>query len=144
MKVWSGYGTEHSANLVIIGNFKTIEAAAKTKKQIEDLSELALAEYDERDCEASLQKLACGKMSKEILDYYSANNIGGGRFELQGLINDYSMDQKGKDLIITTNDIDINAFLSYMISSEAKVQEFSAHNYKSAYGRPTYDGADKA
>ena len=39
MKIWSGYGSEHSNNLVMIGHFKSIEDAKETQKLIEHLSE---------------------------------------------------------------------------------------------------------
>lgn len=40
MKVWNGYGSEHSMNLVMVGQFKTIEDAEKTKELIESLPRL--------------------------------------------------------------------------------------------------------
>ena len=34
MKFWYGYGSEHSANIVMIGEFKTIEGADKVNEII--------------------------------------------------------------------------------------------------------------
>ena len=39
MKIWHGYGSEHSMNLVMIGHFKSSEDAEKTQKLIDQLSE---------------------------------------------------------------------------------------------------------
>ena len=38
MKIWHGYGSEHSMNLVMIGHFKNPDDAEKTQKLIEQLS----------------------------------------------------------------------------------------------------------
>ncbi|MCC7212451.1 MAG: hypothetical protein E3K40_11980 [Candidatus Brocadia sp.] len=39
MKIWYGYGSEHSMNLVMIGKFKNAEDAKKTKELIDQLTE---------------------------------------------------------------------------------------------------------
>lgn len=39
MKIWSGYGSEHSMNLVMIGHFKNTEDSKKALKFIEQLTE---------------------------------------------------------------------------------------------------------
>jgi uncharacterized protein DUF6375 len=41
MKVWSGYGSEHSMNLVMIGSFKQASDAEDVKDLIAQLSTLA-------------------------------------------------------------------------------------------------------
>lgn len=38
MKVWYAYGSEHSANLVMIGHFKSVHDAEETKNLFEHLS----------------------------------------------------------------------------------------------------------
>ena len=50
MKIWQGYGSDHSMNLVMIGHFKNPKDAEETQKLIEQLSEgLRLIFYS---CEA--------------------------------------------------------------------------------------------
>lgn len=39
MKIWHGYGSEHSMNLVMIGHFKSTEDSKKTYRLIEQLTE---------------------------------------------------------------------------------------------------------
>lgn len=39
MKIWRGYGSEHSSNLVMIGRFKTVAGAAEAKRIIDRLTE---------------------------------------------------------------------------------------------------------
>ena len=38
MKLWYGYGSEHSMNLVMIGRFKDAVAAAQAKRVIDALT----------------------------------------------------------------------------------------------------------
>ncbi len=38
MKIWNGYGSEHSMNLVLIGKFKRAKDAEKVEKDIDKLS----------------------------------------------------------------------------------------------------------
>lgn len=45
MKIWNGYGSEHSMNLVLIGKFKQEQDAVKVEKDIKTLS--TQAEKDE-------------------------------------------------------------------------------------------------
>ena len=52
MKIWNGYGSEHSMNLVLIGRFKRAQDAEKVEKDIEKLS----VQASKDDCDAiSLQ-----------------------------------------------------------------------------------------
>jgi hypothetical protein len=39
MRIWYGYGSEHSMNLVMIGRFKSAVDAEKTKEIIDQLTE---------------------------------------------------------------------------------------------------------
>jgi len=39
MKIWRGYGSEHSSNLVMIGRFKTVGDAEAAKRIIDRLAE---------------------------------------------------------------------------------------------------------
>ena len=48
MKIWNGYGSEHSMNLVLIGKFKQAQDANKVKSDIEKLGEQA----DKDGCES--------------------------------------------------------------------------------------------
>lgn len=40
MKIWTGYGSEHSANLVMLGKFKTAEDATSFLAELEKLERL--------------------------------------------------------------------------------------------------------
>ena len=46
MKIWHGYGSEHSMNLVMIGHFKSTEDSKKTYRLIEQLTERLIDKID--------------------------------------------------------------------------------------------------
>ena len=45
MKIWQGYGSEHSMNLVMIGHFKDAGSAVKAKELIDSFTEFVNAEW---------------------------------------------------------------------------------------------------
>lgn len=47
MKIWTGYGSEHSANLVMLGKFKSQEDATGFLAELEKLKELVRDESSE-------------------------------------------------------------------------------------------------
>ena len=53
MKIWFGYGSEHSANLVMVGEFIDAGGAEKAKQVINDLTSQV-----EKDSEAGFWKSA--------------------------------------------------------------------------------------
>ena len=47
MKLWFGHGSEHSMNLVMIGQFEDARQAARAKQRIDQVTELVSAELDD-------------------------------------------------------------------------------------------------
>ena len=72
MKVWVGYGSEHSANLVIVGTFKSEASAKKAQSLLEELTAIA-----ERDEKAGKLRLEGGnrQFSDTHLDFAMKNNF---------------------------------------------------------------------
>lgn len=135
MKIWTGYGTEHSANLVIIGKFKTIQEANKAKDLINELTRIV---NDDENAGRTLDGLANGMFSQSVLDFCSKNSIGLAYNDINGLLYDYNIEQDNNKIIITSNDTDFQSILKIMIHGEAKIEMYSAHYYSSPYGRKTY------
>ena len=42
MKIWNSYGSEHSANLVMIGSFKDAASAEKAKEIIDEITKFMM------------------------------------------------------------------------------------------------------
>ncbi len=129
MKIWRGYGSEHSMNLVMIGQFKSVDDARKTKQTIDQLTE-KLAD-----------KIEVGRtrnrFGDEVLALLKDANIYTlGPVELEQFLYDVSTRIEEDKLILTTDESEVSAFMKLMIDRGAKIEIFSAHDYPDAeYGR---------
>ncbi len=129
MKIWNGYGSEHSMNLVMIGHFKSPEDAEKTKKVIEQLSE---GLRDKIDIGESRDRY-----SADVLDILRKADVHClSPYELEHFLYDTNTQVEGNKIVVRTEEFDVSAFLKLMITEGAKVEIYSAHYYpESEYGR---------
>lgn len=129
MKIWHGYGTEHSMNLVMIGHFKNNEDAKDTEKLIKELSnelpnmidvDTHKNKYDQEVFEL-LRKKNCYTLSPA---------------DLVQFLYDVSSEVEDDKIILTTEESDVSAFFKLMVNKGAKVEIYSAHDYPdSEHGR---------
>ncbi len=129
MKIWNGYGSEHSMNLVMIGHFKSADDAKKTKQLIEKLSE---GLRDKIDVGTSRERFG-----DDVLNLLREENCYIlSPSELEHFLYDTQTRVEGDKMIITTDESEISAFFKLMINKGAKVEIYSAHDYPEAeYGR---------
>ncbi|WAF87157.1 DUF6375 family protein [Metapseudomonas otitidis] len=129
MKIWSGYGSEHSMNLVLIGKFKRAQDAEKTEKEIDKLK--AQAAKDDSDS-IPFAKPEDQRFSDDMLSLlYSLSVHSLAPNELGQLVSDYRLKREGGRITVTTDEADVSAFLKLFIEAGAKVEVFSAHDYPS-------------
>jgi hypothetical protein len=129
MKIWHGYGSEHSMNLVMIGHFKSPEDAEKTQKLIEQLS---AGLRDKIDIGTSRDRFG-----EDVLDLLRETNCYTlSPSELEHFLYDTHTRVEGDKIILTTEESEVSAFFKLMIAKGAKVEIYSAHDYPDAeYGR---------
>jgi hypothetical protein len=129
MKIWNGYGSEHSMNLVMIGHFKTAEEAEKTQKLIEQLSK---GLRDKIDVGTSQDRY-----SDPVMDLLRKANVYNlSPSELEHFLYDTSTSAEGDKVIVTTDESEVSAFLKLMVTKGARVEVYSAHDYPDTeYGR---------
>lgn len=134
MKVWYGFGTEHSMNLVMIGRFKDA-ATAETVNGIIDEFKTAV----EADQAAGRLKLGepADTFSDEMLRLLMDVNVHSlGPGELEQFVYDVNVRRDGDAIVITTDEIAVEAFLKLMLLKGARVEVYSAHDYPDTeYGR---------
>lgn len=122
MKIWHSYGSEHSAQLVMIGRFKTIEDADGAHKALEEIHEymrnhspdLHQAVRYPPELVALLKRLNLHNLSVHEIDQFSY---------------DVSSTLKRDEVIIDTNEPDISAYLKVMVDRGARVEVFSTISY---------------
>ncbi len=129
MKIWHGYGSEHSMNLVMIGHFKSPEDAEGTQKLINQLTEglrdkIEIGTFRDRFGDSVidlLRKTECYIFSPSELEHF---------------LYDTHTRVEGDKIILTTDELEVSAFLKLMIEKGAKVEIYSADIYPDTeYGR---------
>lgn len=134
MKIWYGYGSEHSMNLVMIGTFEDAGDAVKAK-QIIDL----IAEQVNADVGADLLKV--GERADRITDgmrelLTRLDMFIIGSTEMEQFAYDVSVNVEQNRVIVTTDEVDVSAFLKVLIDKGARVEVYSAHHYQdTGHGR---------
>lgn len=129
MKIWHGYGSEHSMNLVMIGHFKSSEDANETQKLIKHLSEGLSDKID--------IGTPYNRFGDDVLDLLRETNCNIlGPSELEHFLYDTHTKVEGDKIILTTDESEVSAFFKLMITKGAKVEIYSAHDYPDTeYGR---------
>ncbi|MAX25691.1 MAG: hypothetical protein CMJ19_14420 [Phycisphaeraceae bacterium] len=126
MKIWYQHGSEHSANIVMIGQFVDDTSATKAKEIIDILTKQVLEESD------GIQPtgLSAGRYSNEMLDLLGKLNIMSlGPQELEQFTYDVKVEEKGSKIVVTTDEIEISAFLKVLLDQGACIEVFSAHDH---------------
>jgi hypothetical protein len=134
MKVWYQHGSEHSANLVMIGHFENVAEATKAKEIIDTLTNQV------REEEASGTRVLgqpSERYSNTMLDLLGKINVASiGPQELEQFLYEVNVSVEGSKIIFTTEEIEISAFLKVLFDQGARIEVFSAHNHPdSGYGR---------
>lgn len=136
MKVWFGVGTEHSMNLVMIGHFADAASAEHAKDLVDQFTTAAQTEQDEKRLEAGEY---ADRYSEPILDLLNSTNVHSIEpNDLQQFLYEADVEQHGTEVVITTDEIEVQAYLKLMLSKGARVEVYSAHDHPgTGRGRPT-------
>jgi hypothetical protein len=131
MKIWNGYGSEHSMNLVMVGKFENIEEAEKTKDLIDEITEQIC---DKVDCGFENRPR---RFSDEVMNVLREKNLYiFAPEELEQFRYEKSLEAAGNNLVLRTEESDISVFLKLLIHQGAKVEVYSAHDHPDEeYGR---------
>lgn len=127
MKIWMGYGSEHSMNLVLIGKFKQ----ARDADGVEDLlNKLRDQSVKDEAYSISSDSPEDQRFSDEMLALLRANEIYTlGPADLEQFASDHRVDHKGDRITIKTDEADISAFIKIFLNAGARVEIYSAHDY---------------
>lgn len=120
MKLWNSYGSEHSANLVLIGRFKDAITAEEAKDAIEE----AMQFFQDRDFDPYAD--AYSDEASALLRKLKVHSVSPS--ELSQFHGSFDITQKNDKLVITSDD-ELIPFLKFMIDRGAKVEMYSAHDH---------------
>jgi hypothetical protein len=121
MKIWNSYGSEHSANLVMIGKF-TDAASAEAAKDAIDEVEKFIGDHDSRE--------GAERYSDAEMDLFKRLNfywLQPG--ELEQFRYDIRSELQGDSIVVTTDETEIAALLKLLLAKGARVEVYSAHQY---------------
>ncbi len=134
MKIWYQHGSEHSANLVMIGHFEDATEAAKAKEIID-----ALTTQVAKDQESGALVLGSpsDRYSNTMLDLLGRLNVASiAPGELEQFAYEVNVKVEGQSVVVTTDELDIAAFLKVLVLRGARVEVYSAHDHPdTAHGR---------
>ncbi|WP_164111997.1 MULTISPECIES: DUF6375 family protein [Sphingobacterium] len=122
MKIWNSYGSEHSANLVMIGSFRTKAEAEDANNAIEQIKE-----YLSDSQESYEDGTRFSKPLRELLMTLKVYTLA--PREIDQFNYDARAELKDDRIVITTEESDFSAFLKILIEFNAKVEVYSAHTY---------------
>ena len=127
MKIWMGYGSEHSMNLVLIGKFKQAKDAEHLAEVIKKLGEQATRDdaYAIAHAPPQDKRFSDGMMAllqRFQLYMLAPEELGQFNFE-------HSVEQDGDTIKISTDEADVSAFIKLFVESVARVEVYSAHHY---------------
>jgi uncharacterized protein DUF6375 len=127
VKIWTGYGSEHSSNLKLIGHFRT-EDAAKTVEQVFErlrdrvYEDMNAETYDTAETPPDLSD-EMGDLLRE-LELYSV-----GPADVENFAYEHSVRREGADLELTTDENSIGGFVKLLLDADAKIEIFSLHTH---------------
>lgn len=127
MKIWYQHGSEHSANLVMIGHFEDAIEATQAKEIIDALTEQVAEDQEKGTLVLGSPSERYGKEMLDLLGSLNVASIGPG--ELEQFAYEVNVNVEGKKVIVTTDEFDIAAFLKVLFLRGARIEVYSAHNY---------------
>ncbi|WP_413115765.1 DUF6375 family protein [Streptomyces sp. CY1] len=133
MRIWNGYGSEHSMDLVLIGRFQTVTGAKAAEERMEALQALAEAAWSDDHWLSPDERLPreLGESLREMKLY----DIG--RYDVDNFALDHSVTRTAETVRIWTDESDVQGFLKVLLHYGAKVEIFSRHEWdEDAITRP--------
>ncbi|WP_330262856.1 DUF6375 family protein [Streptomyces griseorubiginosus] len=125
MRIWNGYGSEHSMNLVLIGRFETVAGAQAAEERMEALQALAEAAWSDDDWRSPEER-----MPRELGEALSQMKLYDmGRSDVDAFALDHNVTREAQTVRIWTDESDVQGFLKVLLHHGAKVEVFSRHTW---------------
>lgn len=125
MKVWAGYGSEHSYSLTLIGRFVDSSSAKRAEGQFRRLAEAAEAELPDYSWQKEDARFSAAMM--ELLEELKLYDLS--RSDIDGFAYEHSMEVSENELRISTDEGDVQGFIKVLIDGGAKVEIYSSHHW---------------
>jgi hypothetical protein len=131
VKIWTGYGSEHSSNLKLIGHFRTEDAAKAAEQVFERLRDRVYADMNAETYD--IDQDAPPDLSDEIADLLRELKLYSvGPADVENFAYDHSVRREGADVVLTTDENNIGGFVKILVDADAKIEVFSLHSHTDA------------
>jgi hypothetical protein len=127
MRIWFGFGSEHSSNLVMIGHFKSVSAAKQAQAAIAAITEQAYKDRDNNRFDAGSPPSDYGNDMLDVLGKINVSTVT--PHELEQFLYEVDVKIEGSDIVVTTEESDISGFMKALLAYSAHVEVYSAHDY---------------
>lgn len=127
MKIWHQYGSEHSANLVMIGRFKNVTEATKAKEIIEEVKVQVSAAEANGTIVADTPSERYSDVMLDLLRRLHVHSISPA--ELEQFLYEVHVGVEGSSVVLTTEEIEVSAFFKVLFNQGARIEVFSRHHY---------------
>jgi hypothetical protein len=125
VKIWTGYGSEHSYRLVLIGRFSEERDAELVKEKFDQLRDIASEEVGDLDWGD-----ANPGFSDALYDKLSALKVTNlSRSEVEGFGYLYGLEQTGATVRLDTDDAELQGLLKLLFDHGARVEIYSSHHW---------------
>ncbi|MFI4993073.1 MAG: DUF6375 family protein [Solirubrobacterales bacterium] len=129
MKIWTGYGSEHSTNLKMIGHFADESAAKAAMLLFERIKERVYIDMDGENYDPGE---GAPDLTDEMGQLLRELNIWSlGPTDVENFAYDHSVARDGADVILTTDENTVGGFVKLLISNDASIEIFSMHSHTS-------------
>lgn len=128
MKIWHGYGSDHSSALVMIGRFKTLADARKAHEMLGQLTECATEDLNSGVIDYHGVNDDFSEATKEKMRDLKLFSLSPADIADLALL-DARIEQNGTEIRIRSDDVDIGGFVKLMVAAGAAVEVFSAHEF---------------
>ncbi|WP_406360791.1 DUF6375 family protein [Streptomyces sp. NBC_00715] len=125
MRIWNGYGSEHSMDLVLIGRFQTVTGAKAAEERMEALKALAEDAWSDDDWQSPGERMPreLGEALAEMKLYDM------GRYDVDVFALDHTVTRIGETVRIWTDESDVQGFLKALLHYGAKIEIFSRYEW---------------
>ena len=103
MKIWYQHGSEHSANLVMIGHFADVTEATKAKEIIDKLTNQVSSDQEQGTIVLGSPSERYGNDMLDLLSRLKVHSIG--PRELEQFLYEFNVEVEGSKVILTTDEI---------------------------------------
>jgi len=129
VKIWTGYGSEHSMNLVLIGKFKNERDADRSHELIKKLMQLAAEDENMPVLERAPEEFRFSDSAMDFIRKHQLYILTPA--EIEQFAYDHHVDKNADNITVRTDESEISAFVKIFLDAGARIEIYSGHDYPS-------------